>query len=470
VRRPEKVDRCRLDRKTGRRYEYHVYQVRVCDEAGRMRYKYFRTEREAMRFCRAVEDRKESGAPLQFDKTFSELAEEFRRGHAEHALRPSSRKDTLRILRRLERRFSTRKLFSIYAPDFERFRDEELAELRAQRQSALSKRINALRLRLAVARRADSRDRLKREIAVCEGALPSVTTVGLREMNKCIALARQLFTFAVGRRYVTYNPAKHCRMLKRPTEGGEGLQAEAVLTPAEVIRLADAAEDPRSPPLPGRAAILVLGFGGLRLGELLGLTWGDFEFDRHRILVRRQLEAITGELRDTKTRAGVRFVELPATAIRELKAWRLRCPKGPLDLCFPNSDGRPMDDRNFRTRVFYPALRRAGLRRIRVHDLRHTAASMLIATGADLATISRQMGHANTSITLSTYTHWFAQRTESGLGARLDALVERETGGCEVVASSVSGIPCSAEVVDSMVARGGIEPPTRGFSVRCSTN
>jgi integrase len=86
-----------------------------------------------------------------------------------------------------------------------------------------------------------------------------------------------------------------------------------------------------------------------------------------------------------------------------------------------------MDDGNFRARVFYPALRRAGLRRIRVHDLRHTAASFLIATGADLAAISRQMGHVtNSAITLATYTHWFAQRTESGLGARLDALVERQ--------------------------------------------
>jgi integrase len=97
-------------------------------------------------------------------------------------------------------------------------------------------------------------------------------------------------------------------------------------------------------------------------------------------------------------------VELPAVAVRELKAWRLRCPKGQLDLCFPNLGGGPGDDRNLRSRVFYPALRRAprqpqhhaldlrGLRRIRVHDLRHTAASFFIATGADLAAVSRQLG------------------------------------------------------------------------------
>jgi integrase len=174
-----------------------------------------------------------------------------------------------------------------------------------------------------------------------------------------------------------------------------------------------------------RAALGVLAYGGLRLGELLGLQWGDVELDRSRILVRRQLEALSGELREPKTKAGTRFVELPSFVMRRLKEWKLRSPKGQLDLCFPDSRGGPMDDRNFRIRVFYPALRRAGLRHIRVHDLRHGAASMMIATGADLATISRQLGHANVNITLTTYTHWFARRTESGLGARLEALGRR---------------------------------------------
>ncbi len=145
-------------------------------------------------------------------------------------------------------------------------------------------------------------------------------------------------------------------------------------------------------------------------------------------------------------------------------------------MCFPNGEGGPQDDRNFRSRHFHRALRRAGLRRIRVHDLRHTAASLLIATGADLAAISRQLGHANPQITLSTYTHFFAKRADSDLGAKLGAFVEREVG-CDSVAMKGSDAPADApgraEVVDQprlMVARGGIEPPTRGFSVRCSTN
>jgi integrase len=88
-------------------------------------------------------------------------------------------------------------------------------------------------------------------------------------------------------------------------------------------------------------------------------------------LVRQQLCGESAEFRKPITPAGVRFVELPAFVIRELRAWKLRCPKGELDLCFPNSDGGLTGQYNFRGRIFYAALRRAKLRRVRVHDLRH---------------------------------------------------------------------------------------------------
>ena len=80
----------------------------------------------------------------------------------------------------------------------------------------------------------------------------------------------------------------------------------------------------------------------------------------NRILVRRQIEAVTGQLREPKTRAGTRFVEMPAFVMIQLIEWKLRCPKDTFDLCFPDSKGNPMDDRNFGNRVFYPALRRAS--------------------------------------------------------------------------------------------------------------
>ena len=115
---------------------------------------------------------------------------------------------------------------------------------------------------------------------------------------------------------------------------------------------------------------------------------------------------------------------------------KLKCPKGELELVFPNTEGGPMNHLNFRGRVFVSALRRAGLRRIRVHDMRHTCASLLIAAGCDIAAVSRQLGHANVATTLAIYSHWFAKRSETGLGARLEAFVARENGASAPSANS----------------------------------
>ena len=110
------------------------------------------------------------------------------------------------------------------------------------------------------------------------------------------------------------------------------------------------------------------------------------------------------------------------------------------------------------------------MRSIRIHDARHTHASLLIASGADVVAVSRRLGHANPSITLTTYSHWFQRRDATGLGEKLAQFMKAETVGCILVASGEEATTTDTEVVDSVVARGGIEPPTRGFSIRCSTN
>jgi integrase len=93
----------------------------------------------------------------------------------------------------------------------------------------------------------------------------------------------------------------------------------------------------------------------------------------------------TGKLRDTKTKAGRRFVPLRPAMVKELREWKLACPNGPLNLVNPNRDGGPMNHFNWRGRVFRRALNRAGLRAVRVHDLRHSCASNWLAAGVDLA-------------------------------------------------------------------------------------
>ena len=74
-------------------------------------------------------------------------------------------------------------------------------------------------------------------------------------------------------------------------------------------------------------------------------------------------------------------------------------------LVFPNLAGNLMSNTNLLQRGFYPALRRAGLRKIRFHDLRHTYAPLLIASGEDIVRVSRLLGHSSPTVTLNVYAH-----------------------------------------------------------------
>jgi integrase len=149
-------------------------------------------------------------------------------------------------------------------------------------------------------------------------------------------------------------------------------------------------------------------------------------------IIRRQIDGRSEKV-DFKNlrRAPYRRLSLPTFLLKELKAWRLACPNGPYDLVFPNLDGQPVSYSNLMQRGFRPALRRAGIRRIRFHDLRHTFASLMISNGEDMAHVSRLMGHANASFTLNVYSHMIPREHDPS-GDRLASLVfgnKMETAG-----------------------------------------
>jgi len=83
----------------------------------------------------------------------------------------------------------------------------------------------------------------------------------------------------------------------------------------------------------------------------------------------------------------------------------MACSPNDLKLVFPNEVGNPMNHQNMVQRHFEPALRKAGLRRIRFHDLRHTYAALLIDQGEHPKYIQVQMGHSSINITMDTYGH-----------------------------------------------------------------
>ena len=92
------------------------------------------------------------------------------------------------------------------------------------------------------------------------------------------------------------------------------------------------------------------------------------------------------------------------------------------DLVFSNKAGNPIDYHNIERREFYPALDRAGLRRIRWHDLRHTHAAVMVAKGVNVKLLQRQMGHADIGTTLNTYGHLIPEASE-GVGEGFDEMI-----------------------------------------------
>lgn len=155
---------------------------------------------------------------------------------------------------------------------------------------------------------------------------------------------------------------------------------------------------------------------GARRGELLGLKWDDVDLERGIVEIQRTLQRTPHGLTfvEPKTQRSRRQVILTRTAVDALKKHyarqleeRLRL--GPAweddNLVFCNQVGRPLESSNLLQRSFYPLLERAGLPRIRFHDLRHTYATLALGQGVHPKVVSDALGHANISITLDTYSH-----------------------------------------------------------------
>jgi integrase len=161
-------------------------------------------------------------------------------------------------------------------------------------------------------------------------------------------------------------------------------------------------------------------YTGMRLSELLGLTWAEVDFEARLIRVRAQLSrarlGTPARRVAPKTRAAVRDIPLAPQLAAVLAGERGRCrfaEDG--DYVFATGLGTPLAQRNVARTALARAARRAGLDgdgqpRLRFHDLRHTFASHLIVDlRLDVCQVSRILGHARTAITLDVYTHLFEQ-------------------------------------------------------------
>jgi integrase len=150
---------------------------------------------------------------------------------------------------------------------------------------------------------------------------------------------------------------------------------------------------------------------GLRCGEILGLRWEDLDKENSELHVRRQLLR-TGEYGDPKTKAGKRDIPLPADLREALLAHRLASRFSQDDQpIFASRSGTPFGHRNVTRRGWEAVRDKAGLdKSLTFHDLRHAAASRLIAARLTPVQVAHVLGHKDPAVTLKVYAHLFDQK------------------------------------------------------------
>jgi integrase len=200
-----------------------------------------------------------------------------------------------------------------------------------------------------------------------------------------------------------------------------------VLSPEEAQRLLAATTDDRLHALYSVATAL-----GLRQGEALGLRWEELDLERRELRVRFALQRVKGQLVlvEPKTKTSRRTIRLPVAVVEALRAHRARQLEDRLvagsawqecGLVFTTRKGTPLEGTEV-TKHFQRRLIAAGLPRMRFHELRHSAASLMLAQGVPLRSVMEVLGHSTIALTANTYGHLFPNLLDDAADAMDRAL------------------------------------------------
>jgi integrase len=225
-------------------------------------------------------------------------------------------------------------------------------------------------------------------------------------VRNILAPLREMLNHAVEDELLTTNPATRVgRFNKRPAERRQNIDP---LTREELRLFLDTARQfPRHYPF-----FLLLSRTGLRLGEALALQWGDIDWHGEFLEVRRTFCRVSKKLLTPKS-GKIRRVDMSRQLSETLKVLLTERKKETLQKGWAevplwvniSTTGTMLDGDHVRKRAFYPILKQAELRHVRLHDLRHTFASLLIQNGESLAYVRDQMGHHSIQVTVDTYGH-----------------------------------------------------------------
>lgn len=228
---------------------------------------------------------------------------------------------------------------------------------------------------------------------------------------------------AVRRRAIPWNPADHASVQR------SSRRAIHPFTPDETTRLLDGIRGHELEVL-----IILALRTAMRLGELLGLRWSDVNPSTRLIGIERTLykvgpEHVTGPPKSGKARA----VAVTDDTLAMLAAYRLRRAEALLrighrvtddNLVFLTDAGEPFDGQHLTERRFRPLLRSLDLPSRRFHDLRHSAATLMLAAGVHVKVVSEMLGHADITTTMNVYGH-VSPTMQEGAASALEAVTRR---------------------------------------------
>ena len=220
-----------------------------------------------------------------------------------------------------------------------------------------------------------------------------------------VMVIKLMFKHAYRWGYLKHNPAEY---VERPRTTKPEID---ILSPEAIEKLLSSSNGHYG------IALITAIYTGMRAGELWGLQWGDIDWFSKQIHVRRSLWK--RQFQTPKSKCSLRRIDMTDKLVRELKQWKLACPNNEHDVVFPSPEGKLSQHDNVVKRYFNQALRKAGLRQVSFHSLRHSNASMRIQAGQNIKYIQSQMGHASINITLDIYGHLFDDKNFNRLQAEL---------------------------------------------------
>jgi integrase len=248
-------------------------------------------------------------------------------------------------------------------------------------------------------------DRLYGQLVTC--GRHDGTGLGLRSVRHVHVTLSKALGDAERQDLISRNPA---RRATPPSSVSARAPEAATWTAEELRKFLDATREHHHGALFRTAAMT-----GLRRGELCGLRWADVDLDAARLVVRQTITTVDHRITEgtVKTPRSRRAVDLDAVTVAMLRQHRAHQLEGRLlmgagyadrDLVFASPTGAPWNPDSI-GRAFARAVERVNVLRIRLHDLRHTHATLLLASGTNVKLVSERLGHATVSFTLDVYGH-----------------------------------------------------------------